>query len=407
MNAQTQSAVQTQGFGTHRTVAPNFNSFFQNDGNPQGGAAANELPKYPFICVTQSLGRIVDSCSISQRLRQQHGNAECFMRNKNCGVAAIDAKGGGGIGGKYLLVGPFCENHYMNYMNVCMRNIVDCSSRIIFCGVNYRVLPNNGRQPLPLYPLWCAQPINSSREFFLDMFENSPIGRSVDRENLATILSLGTHSVGGASFSAEEQIILQKLITYGQKYTNELIDYLSCWKDTVVNLYFTTDYLAKNVKSNKWLHDMAAACEKKTILGTDLNQPANEKYVWYEVNITLLPICDMLLVKTFLASKYIRPDGRVDQHVPNVQIIDGKFTYGTGFGLQNELLSDRKYIINHIYDDPIMDVVSDRALLSNVHVMYLDMVTRSPKLSLFRFKNHVDVCDTNLNDLHDIYSQNL
>lgn len=380
----TQSQLRKQGFGYQGASAMTDSAF-----SPGSAAETNIMGglKQHILTLIMSAPQ---NCSQDRTLPA--GKPECLLKNKNCGIPHIDSNL---KSRKYLLLGVFCENHAMQYLSMVFRNIPE-GERFKFYPIS---LKSPGiEQPVPFYPLLCAQPLDCTREHFMRILKLNPIDERDDLEALATIFAMSTISVGtDMQLSPDAQKIAQKLMFCEQSHRSNLVNNMSCWLGDTVNLYFSAEYLKEN-EQQSWLSKMQSSTEV-------LRSNVGANMTVFEVPLRMFSVLDILTIQLFNSSlKVGRSSNETVAHVPNVQIINGAFAYGTGFGLQFDMTNRKQYIIDPQYPLDVMDVIREKPSVSNVNVLYLDKKTTHDKKPIYVYKPTINECVPTVDHFAALYA---
>lgn len=368
--AQQQTQQQQQGMPV-RNMGMQQETF--DDDDMQDNERSDLGPITDSVVVSHfSYGRRESQCHNDMRTLGMHKNEydppECILSDltpNTCGAVNTEKKFGIDCNSEYLLIGPFCEYHYMKYLNGVYANVKRCNEWK-FLPVNYSNIQNTQ----VLFPIWSLQPINSTADYFRQMLDNTRSfcseSSNAELDYLSKLLATGTMAMTNGEFSTMPNNYYTRIILEScNQWSKVLSDPMKCWENDKVYLYFSKDYIEENL-NNKFLINLAK------------NSPRidHNEYSVFEANITAFPIFDILLLKSFEPSTLVnghKSTGRMH----NIQIINGTLVYGTGNGLSESFphKADEQNIGIEYVNDNLRKIIKDRKFFNTIQVLTLDSVS--------------------------------
>ncbi|MBT0716663.1 hypothetical protein DOLIC_00144 [Dolichomitus sp. PSUC_FEM 10030005] len=366
--SQLQNHAQLQGI--NRTAAPG-----RVDGVGEFGVnTAQNLPDNTdtsVICFLQSASRI---CAGDAAKSATDGSPSCLFAhligNGQCGPMEIDRGNGSG---SFLLNGMYCEFHSHALLNMATR-VKMTDSRVEIVPLAVSSLKRNTL----MYPLLCAQPLNSGIEHFRQVFSETvrPVS---EIENLSKFFATACRSLrSNFAPSIYDKNAMREMVNIGNGFSPSLSKLLTgCWQHDTVNLYFTKEYLSANNR-----HAWIQAALRHKIDGS------SDDVVTLRVPINLLTAHDILIVKSFRASRKQTSDGVIiNSRMPNVQIFNGNFYYSMGWGV-NYGLPDKyvRYSLEGLpYDKNTLEIVSQRKNVANFTELIIDATSTTDQHHIVKF----------------------
>ncbi|AQQ79940.1 hypothetical protein LbFV_ORF20 [Leptopilina boulardi filamentous virus] len=305
-----------------------------------------------------------------------------FHVGNRCGTVNLDRKGGLDTSQQSLLIGNFCEYHFMKYLNGIYVSFSE-GTNLSFLPINYNLVKN----PMALFPIVCCLPINLPQQDITAMFESSHLnGEHLQDEvtYLSKLISLLVKDINiEDNFNTHaDNMFSQRILEYTVAWRHKLQEYLGFWKNDEVNLYFTSDYLEKN-KKQSFLLSLKRIGKKIEFPNTTSEDDID--IVGYKVLIKHFPIFDILTIKSYECCMY--SDGStLESTLPNIQIFNGMLYYGVGFGLTNQFpYNTNEYNKSIEYRDLLLSKqINHRPILSNTTPLFIDgMAVSSKKKAVF------------------------
>lgn len=389
-----QNEQQRLNYGTKRRDA----NYGGGDGDNTMMTDENTDIFYPVAQIAMPVSFNCDQMAI-QCLDTQR-KMVCIINNSKCGSSAGSKSGGNG---KSLLNGNFCENHGEGYLDQT-NALVHRNGELSLEALCYKGILDDS--PLPLYVLWAAQPINTSQKEYLELFSKSPNAPLDGVDNFAALLAMGSrgYKPGYADLTENERKIMMTLINYANTKMEVLKPILQCCRLNKVNLYFTRKYILEN-QNNGWLRKLDQYKVDEDFIGFDNNIMNRYSVPYREFNTF-----DLLTILSYSPSTQYACAESINHitHIPNVQIINGKFYYGTGFGLKQSLPIPQDINYSEKYPLDVMQILETRSVYHNFNVLYLDAVSygKQPKVIGVMTKKHEDCYVIPSQDAQMLYNNN-
>lgn len=330
------------------------------------GSSGEDCMEYPMIYVVTSNRTSIPDCN-KNLFRGSSMDAEtlqhpqCMLKNKFCGSEQP--------GTKPLIFGNMCEIHSKYHKNFVMRNVLD-KNELKYLPVAYDTPEMSGIVPVGF--LWAALPLYSTKEQILQILNNGPVKNVPDRDNLATIISFGTHTISKPGVTNDEKIMMAEFINWGKRSQAAWKEIANCWERNLLIAHFSDEYMEKN-KKNKFLNSLSKIDEFKIGDFKTSTNGKEKKYTTYTIPYSFLCYPDLETVAMFTPSQLFHGDLPEDSsvHVPNLQIFDGIIYTNTGFGVKG-IMGDKKFRLEQKYSEDIMQIVSQKSLHGNASCLFIE-----------------------------------
>lgn len=375
MSTQVQS--NQQGQNINRTGIPTINA----DTPPLLPATGGLAPLYTLqqnvVCFLQSPARLCTANAEKEDAIPPSCLLGQIFDNRECSSMPIDSANSGS--GKFLIGGAFCENHLHSCQNMALRVLVaDTTLRVVPLAVH----PH--KRATGMYPLLCAQPLDAPIEHFRQIF-NGADRPGLNSERLSSYFCVAARAIRAEYKPSEmDKAAMQGMVEYAMRWGPFLAQKLSgCWQHDLVRLYFTKEYAETN-KRNVWI---ATVVSKYSLT----QQNADDNIITVDVPLIEFPVLDILAIKSYTPAR-IKPANTSDiitWRMPNVQIFNGIFYYGMGWGI-NCGLPDRfkRFSLDGLpYDKTVCEILAQRKNVANFTELVLDSTAATTQLPLVKFSS--------------------